>query len=275
MQRLRTVNGIIYPASRVKFGTWNGSTVTGTLVDPHGNPISSASVSAIHRTDWQGRQLLYPTARTNYLPQSETFGSAWSTTGGSWSIVNSTTIAPSGVGYYQQLTPPATSGPQIYHYQNTTATQGALSGWIGYGTAGCRYLRVTLPAIAALGVIDLQLGTFTPLISWVINTSLTTAETNLWHFQCLFSVGAESMGTIGLELFPSDSAGNPITPSGTDYFLLWGTQAETGVLSPTSYISNPTTAAITITDYTLSGTGVTLAQPPASTDTTDWDGVYV
>ena len=62
---------------------------------------------------------------------------------------------------------------------------------------------------------------------------------------------------------------------GAGPFDVFAPQTEISGQPATAYIYNGGTSPLTITDYTLSGTGVTLAQPPASTDTTDWDGVYV
>jgi len=45
-------------------------------VDRHGNALSNATVKALHRTDWQGRQLLYPTARTNLVAYNNIWNGA-------------------------------------------------------------------------------------------------------------------------------------------------------------------------------------------------------
>ena len=72
-----------------------------------GQPLAQAIVTAIHRTDWQGRQLLYATPRTNLIPGTLIAGSGSSigatVTGpdGNAGSGYSATLAPTGPGLYQ------------------------------------------------------------------------------------------------------------------------------------------------------------------------------
>ena len=246
MQRLRTVNGVIYPASRVLFGTWNGSTVTGTLVDPYGNPISSASVSAIHRTDWQGRQLLYPTARTNWF--GGVIGASGWTSETNCTNTPNAALGPDGVtsNAAQIVVTSAGSGGTYGFCAEYSAPAGTLnthSLWLK-GAAGGESVQLKDPSIT--------------------NTIVTFTLTNAW-VRYFFNDTAQTAGA-GLWIVPAAS---------TTIYAADG-QVEVGG-APTSWINNPNynSSPVTLTDYTLSGTGVTLAQAPGSTATTDWDGVYV
>ena len=251
MQRLRTVNGIIYPASRVKFGTWNGSTVTGTLVDPYGNPISSASVSAIHRTDWQGRQLLYPTPRTNYIINSSLAGAStanWSSPFGTCTVNGAVADNPDGTNYSYSVTRTAVGG-------DNRIVRGD-SPVLNVGTycfqADVKIVSGTISQGVTIGVEVSGSPASLPLL-----TSGTFERLSV-----VFEVTANST-TVPPDVLCSDLLEVEVT------------NANIIQLSAPSSSILTTTAPVTLTDYTLSGTGVTLAQPPASTDTTDWDGVYV
>ena len=69
---------------------------SGQLVDAQDNPISAAIAPQIFRTDWQGRQLLYRTARTNYILYSDAVGGTdWTAQSGVVVTLNALT-APDG-----------------------------------------------------------------------------------------------------------------------------------------------------------------------------------
>ena len=74
----------------------------------------------------------------------------------------------------------------------------------------------------------------------------------------------------GIQIDPSNSSGTDIATDGTSFFYAWGAQAEgNSGGAPTAYIANSTIGSLTLTDYTLSGTTVNLAQAPASTAVTN------
>lgn len=280
MQRLRTVNGIIYPASRVKFGTWNGSTVAGTLVDPYGNPISSASVSAIHRTDWQGRQLLYPTARENYQPLSANIA-AWGGGTSYFTFATATSIIP-GQSAVKLTNNGSNSAPSVFEDPNAGATSG---GWETYyviveeGTAtdtellcywdGASYYA-QMAFSWATGLASVKLNSAGTLVV-VGQTLLAASGPNGGKVYQIFVAFNTSQAPIGSQRTPYTLITGSTT--NTDYAYMHGAQWNLGQ-SPTPFLVTTSTPA-PVTDYTLNGTGVTFAQAPASTATTDWDGVYV
>ncbi|HQT76816.1 MAG TPA: hypothetical protein PLD10_07160, partial [Rhodopila sp.] len=65
-----------------------------------------------------------------------------------------------------------------------------------------------------------------------------------------------------------DAGSASYTGDGTSAVAVWGMMCG----SPGSYIPT-TTAPVTVTDYTISGTTVNLAQAPASQALCTWDGV--
>lgn len=82
----------------VTFGTGDGVTPTFTL------PSSGAALS-IYRTDWQGKQLLYSTSRTNIVPTSEWQIANLSQNTGTPAVVNTTLTIP-GYGTVNALSFP-------------------------------------------------------------------------------------------------------------------------------------------------------------------------
>ena len=249
MQRLRTVNGIIYPASRVKFGTWNGSNVTGTLVDPYGNPISSASVSAIHRTDWQGRQLLYPTPRVNYVGGAQVGEPGWGTDSNTTVTLNAA-VGPDGTTTATQIVTSSSGAGGVYVFPHSvwSAVPNPPNGLV------TESVWLKLVSGSAVVTVGCDQGGISPK-----PFTLTTA----WQ---RYPVTFDWTSASNIDLAIGMGAATTI--------LAAYAQIEASPMATAFY--NPGTGLVTpITDYTLNGTTVNLAQAPASTDTTDWDGVYV
>ena len=71
-----------YLVNNQQFGTWNGTATSAGLVTQYGKTPNTARAVNIWRTDWQGRQLLYPTPRTNQLLTS-ILGTDWNLQNGS------------------------------------------------------------------------------------------------------------------------------------------------------------------------------------------------
>ena len=235
---------VTFNASATPFGNpWNGTAASAQLVDSSGAALTSASVSAIHRTDWQGRQLLYPTARTNLCSYSQAF------TSGNWAAQGSGTTITQGV------TDPAgtatgatvantTTGPSILYaaaadlgYAYPAGTQFAFSIWVK-GAAGVTGYIV----IAGNGL-----------------PSHTTNFAGTGNYQEISVNGvASSAGTYVNAAALLHAAGSMDVA-----FAMFVNGAVTG-----SYIAT-NNDHVTLTDYTLAGTSVNLAQAPASTATTN------
>lgn len=59
------------------FGTGNGTQTAFTITGPNGEAINEFSAGpTLYRTDWQGKQLLYTTSRTNLWTYSQDFSTA-------------------------------------------------------------------------------------------------------------------------------------------------------------------------------------------------------
>ena len=85
------------------------------------------------------------------------------------------------------------------------------------------------------------------------------------------ALAANPLVTIIPQMQNSGTGPGYYTGTGSGTLYLAAPMLESGA-NPTAYIANNTNAPVTLTDYTLSGTTVTLAQAPASTATTQWQG---
>lgn len=257
-----------YLVNNQQFGTWNGTATSAGLVTQYGKTPNTARAVNIYRTDWQGRQLLYPTARTNYCPTSQTF-SAWSQQNTGWTFATSTILAPDGVTYLEKLTPSSATTNQIYTYTNQSQLYVAQTIWLAYGSTAYQYVTIHRPAWQAVAIVDLLNGLITPLNG--VTATIASAPNGAWKVEIWGGAtwGASNV-PCGIQIDPSNSSGTDIATDGTSFFYAWGAQAEGNSGGPpTAYIANSTTGPLTLTDYTLTGTTVNLAQAPASTATTN------
>ena len=254
-----------YLVSNQQFGAWNGTATSAGLVTQYGKTPNTARAVNIYRTDWQGRQLLYPTARTNVQPYSNTFGInyqsqpvtvtdnvadpaggttatefSWSTNPTVWNLTN----------FYGTSVPAGTYvGMQIdLNLSGVPAGVGILTCYVGESTSQGGLLATfttgASPSVSA--------GTLTPIgngfYRWSVIFPVSATIPNLmwvWH-------GYSTSGSLVL----------------VNRMITIPSQYSESVFNG-SYIPTPSTAPVTLTDYTLSGTTVNLAQAPASTATTN------
>lgn len=257
--------------SACPFGAPDGTKTAFQLGDTRGRPIlHNANVTAMHRTDWQGRQLLHPTARTNIKLWSQDFTqSAWTKLGNT--VGAATWGAPDGSGTGQTLT--ESSGGTLHRIQqNTTVTAGTTYSISCYAKAGTRNWII-------LGEDSGTGQAFFDVLNGVIGipgSGATPSIQDLGSGVFRVSVAYVQPGTIGRHYIglaiANGSAGYP--GDGTSGCNIWGFQVEVGSVA-TSYIPT-TTAAGTVTDYSYtSGGQVTMGQVPVSGAVLDWDGTGV
>ena len=263
-----TLTGASFTASATPTGTGNGTTTSFNLLAPDGTLAFTANLTALHRTDWQGRQLLYPTARTNVQPYSNTFGVnyqsqpvtvtdnvadpaggttatefSWSTNPTVWNLTN----------FYGTSVPAGTDvGMQIdLNLSGVPAGVGILTCYVGESTSQGGLLATfttgASPSVSA--------GTLTPIgngfYRWSVIFPVSATIPNLmwvWH-------GYSTSGSLVL----------------VNRMITIPSQYSESVFNG-SYIPTPSTAPVTLTDYTITGTTVNLAQAPVSAATLDWDG---
>lgn len=239
------------PYVAMPFGAPDGVTSAFQLVNANGQPITrDVQVAAIHQTDWQGRQLLYPTARTNLLTYSQDFeNGAWTPQNGV-TITPDYTVSPDGSMTADRFqVPSGTNLPRVFQTKNSPKTN-TFSLWAKSNTGS---------NVTGFGLY-LRESNF----GSVYGTSLITITPAWQRFYVTANCSASINGV--MVLFYN----NGTTSSAVDISIS-GAQLEIGG-SATPYI--PTTSApVTVTDYTVGATGlITLGQVPVAGATLDWDG---
>ena len=229
---------------------WNGTATSAGLVDQYGNPVNSAQPITIHRTDWQGNQLLYPTPRTNQL--------------GTTLIASGTAYLGSWVGYFNATVQSGASAPDgSTNAVTVTCLPANASNPFGVnsGTTG------VLPVGNYASSIWIRTHTGTALFTVApddVGNYLTTTVGTTWTRVANTFIGYTPRELRNFQVVCQTIGAGP--------FDIFAPQTEISGQPATPYIYNSGTSPLTITDYTLTGTTVDLAQAPASTATTTWSG---
>ncbi len=192
----------------------------------------------IYRYDWQGRQLLYPTPRTNYLPFSESM----TFTSGGWVKNAGTEIITTGVSDPSGGTSAITISGLAAGYQGAFAEYNAsLTG-------------------TQNGGVWLQ-GSGTIHVDWNgnggANPHINVTLTSTWTFHQ--PPERTSSGGTYVQFRILSYSGDTATAVSCAFPMMVLDTAIIGAFIPTT-----SAAPVTLTDYTLSGTTVNLAQAPVS-----------
>lgn len=248
------------------FATEDGTRTQWQLSASGINVLDLNGAPTIYREDWQGKQLLYTTARTNLLTYSQDFSNAaWLRLGAN--IVGGYT-APDGSSTAQRIQEDSSTGTHwayqsivtttstktlsVFAKQSGTARQLAMRHSGGLGTV-YSYFNLTN------GTVDQQ-GTG--------HTASIVALGNGWYRCSITFTDSTTLVVIG------NAVGNNTiyTGNGGDGVLAWGAQLEDGG-SAASYIPS-TSSSASRTDYTLSGTGLVTISTTSSGATLSWTGSY-
>lgn len=224
-------------ASGTVFGTGDG--VTTVFPIPR-----AASVTAIYRTDWQGRQLLYPTPRTNMIVKSEEFSdAAWAKISGA-SVSGDAATAPNGTLTADILTLTTTANSRI----ERTQTISSYSGNMYFDV----YLQGTPGETININIDD---GAAHDL------AEITVTLSSLWTRQ---RVNTYLNGRTSFRVMVVRRSTNTALS-----VKVWGAMVST---QGGSYIPT-TTAPVTVTDYALSATNVvSLGEVPVAAASLTYDG---
>lgn len=244
--------------------------------------VPSADAS-FYRTDWQGRQLLYATPRTNGLTYSQAFENAiWN--GNGITITPAAIVAPDGTLTGEKIADNTTASAAKNIEQGVTGLSTMVPYAHSVHAQAAEYGYLLLRLIAsnntnsyAYAVFNLATGT--PGVSGVVGgaTGLTTEIEELedgWYRCSMTAVpdsGGTTTGVSGLiAAQPTNSNGNVRTGVVGSGCYAWGADLKPGTLS--GYIPT-TTAPVTVTDYAVNDSGlVTLGQIPAAAAQITWSG---
>lgn len=257
-----------------QIGTGNGSNkvfqltrTLGGFTEPIANPDLSNVAIYRNNNDWQGNTLMYSTPRTNSLSQSKNLANAaWltSTNLGSFFTVAASTDIPAPDGNSANVTKfTASAGTRSELFARQLATFAAGQKVVSY--------YVYVPAG--------QSG----ITSWTAYCDWQDTETGTGNTSSLFgqwvrisstATLAGSRAWLDLNLKPN----NAIPPAGFIFYAAF-VQEEPGAIA-TPFITT-TTAAVTVTDYSLSpntdtNTGglITFANAPANGALVTWTGKF-
>jgi hypothetical protein len=213
----------------------------------------------VTKTDWQGTQTLYSTARTNYALRSEAID-LWNLVG--ITVTTNNWTGPNGSATGDTLVEStATSSHQANRPFDGVASQPfTYSIYFKSGTR--RYIKLALNdgTTYAASVFDTQTGT-------VFSTqagSASVANLGGGVYRAIITgtgtTNGSGNGTIYMQM-SADGSNVTYAGDGTSSVPLWGAQLERSTVA-TSYIPT-TTAAATLTDYTVTNGIATLSPTPA------------
>jgi len=256
---------IIEPSRPMDTGVYGGS-----------DTISILS-SAIYRSDWQGNQLLYPTARTNLVIGSTNLASAaWTTA--SVSVTPGVGPSPDGTSA-TALAKVTVTGAGSPHVMPASAYRATVTAGANYrcavvvsaGNAAACQVRVYDSTVATqLASVTLTFTGGVPSVTGQTGTVGTTVVTALANgtYKVAFGFNTGSFTSVCVPLCYPDTSN---TIGNYTYFGL--PQGEAGTVD-TSYIPTYSTT-VTVTDYTLTAGGsLSLAAAPPTGAVLTWTGSY-
>ncbi|MFX1675214.1 phage GP46 family protein [Paraburkholderia sp. A2WS-5] len=257
------------------FGTGDGVS-TQFQLSPISNAINGTIAAQIFRNDWQGNQLLYATPRTNLLTQSQAFdNAAWGKAGAT--VTANAITAPDGTTTADSLVSGVSGG------SNTDLVDhGVVS--VASGTT-YTYSVFLKAGTSPRSLVDFYVASpyteVTGSVTWGATPTFFAAGAALlassfvavgggWYRLSLTMSSGTGTGMV-TRVYVRDQGSTNV--AGENVYV-WGAQLEANS-TPTSYIPT-TTAAVTVTDYVLSPTGlVTLASAPLLNALLSWTGSYI
>lgn len=262
-------NAATIDVQNAPIGTGDGTTVVFTVKNAEGVAVSPvAASSAFYLNDWQGNQLLYSTARTNIaFPSTIALATgSWTTyaAGGTVTVTSNATIGPDGVTSFPTVQT-ATAGAGVYDKFNVVsgATYYDVYDLKPIATvSGACPVRLGTDTVAGYVTFDLETLAFSAIQSGVVGYGYSVLS-NGWY-RVWVSWTATGTGLASMLNYHGASTSTSQT---------WAT----GLVSRSTVMGRSivtTTAAATVTDYTLSGSTLTLAQAPLVGAALTWTGDY-
>lgn len=214
-------------------------------------------VPVLYRTDWQGKQQLYPTARTNVALQSQTLASAtWNKA--NCTVTADTVVAPDGTTTADTIVATANGVVDVYQ-TGLIATDTALTYSI-FTKAGTR-LTSDFLVRNDTAATNYDIAEFTYATGAITGAGWSVVTLTGGWFRLVYT---KSTGiTVGdsLRVYAGATSASPVWVAG-ETAITWGSDMKFGPFS--AYI--PTVASpVTVTDYSYTPAGdVTLAVAPVT-----------
>ncbi|MYZ41431.1 host specificity factor TipJ family phage tail protein [Schauerella aestuarii] len=232
----------------------------------------------IYRDDWQGRQLLYRTPRTNQLLRSQSLDlTPWGPNPG-YAAVATSIRGPDGVNNFWKLVRQAGGGlTQGGRTQTVTKPSAAVMRYTGFFDAkAAEYNRARLYLNGANTSTAIAYITVNLLTGAIVEQVTGSAFSNVvggalllpdGSYRVWLTVDTDTHGNIAFRAYSLDSAATVGDGSSGIYY----TNTFLGPGELASYV--PTVAsAVTITDYSRSGATITTAVAPQAGASMLWTG---
>jgi hypothetical protein len=275
-------NALTVVTAGTTFGAGDGTTTAFQLKDALGNNVTPVGTPIVYRTDWQGKQQMYTTPRTNMVGQSEVYTTGWTITRASVTQPGLQTLHGTTAFKLVEDTSAGTHLMQRASAANTFAVGdvGVVSAVVHVGERPqLRFGFSGSGAMAATTVlVDLPTGAFTTVTGTPLAFGLQPLA-NGW-MRVYMGLAATSTGTATGQFITAHDGNSSYTGDGVSGLYVDAVQVENlgpspAAVLPTSYIACPTTSAVTLTDYSITGGGaVTMAVAPLSGATLTWAGKY-
>jgi len=260
----------IKPSEAFSGGLMTISGLTGETISVQTSPDGYQGAPAnpsFYRTDWQGTQLLYSTARTNRVTFSQDLNS-WTKTGAPVITTGALTLGALSMDLVDDQSA-AVRADFLRGVALVGNGEKALDLYVAQGTATTSAFRLqdaTAAAIRILGVITWSAGV--PIVTMSNGTfdGVDSLGGGIFRIKTR-GAGIVAANTNQVIMYPAANAALAATFTGSIY--VGGFQIPDDG-AHTSYIQTAA-AAVTITDYTLSNGVITLAEVPAVGATLSYD----
>jgi len=255
-------------ATAEPFGTGDGTTAAFTLKK---NGVAVRNITAsplIYRNDWQGNQLLFATARTNNCLWSEQIDNA------GWTKLNlvitaNATAAPDGTGTMDKMVDTATNGVHFIRQSIGGTSDGAVTV-LSFFVKAAEFSQINMNITKRDGTID----------SAVLNIGVSSSGWaavpmggGIYRYSKPTNMGTGATTPL-FQINTYNGTTNSYAGTGQGFYV-WGMQTEQAS-SASPYIGPTTTAAVTVTDYSVNLTTglVTLANAPQMAAALTWTGSF-
>lgn len=250
-----------------QFAIGDGVTTAFNVMNPDGLISDTPVISALYKTDWQGKQLLYTTARTNKILRSQTLQTTW--TAAQASVVPNLIAAPDGTTTADFIKEDAAlNSHDLSQPVLTTAVNHDFSIYVKAGTRSAILLMNLTAAVGSY--FDVANGALGDLEGAPVARSITDMGGG-WYRCSITSLCTAAANDFVIYLADAPTTGAfSYQGDGVSGLYAWGAHLAVTTQGQ-AYI--PTVAvAVVIVDYSLAGSTLTLDPAPLDRALLAWTG---